>query len=298
MIMKRSPFFYVGDKYKLASQLCKIFPTNINRLIEPFCGGGSIFLNVKANKYLANDNSYYMIQLHSFLKSYAHKEKLFFKSLEELIKEYGFSASALNINVSDELKKKYPKTHYAIYNKSSYYKLREDFNLDKTNYFKLYLLLVYGFNHMLRFNSAGEFNLPVGDVDYNKNVKQAISNYLAFVRENDISFYCYDFETFLKKIRIGNDDFIYVDPPYLISNSEYNKLWNENEEKRLLNVLDKLDKKGIRFALSNVFSHKGLENTILIEWSKKYKVYDIKSNYISYHDNTVKNSKEVLITNF
>nr|WP_308149923.1 DNA adenine methylase [Spiroplasma sp. AdecLV25b] len=41
--MTRSPFFYVGDNYKLIKQLNDIFPTNINTLIEPFCGGGSVF---------------------------------------------------------------------------------------------------------------------------------------------------------------------------------------------------------------------------------------------------------------
>lgn len=40
---KRSPFFYVGDKYKLMPQLSKYFPDAINNLIEPFCGGGSVF---------------------------------------------------------------------------------------------------------------------------------------------------------------------------------------------------------------------------------------------------------------
>ena len=59
--MNRSPFFYVGDKYKLMNQLSELFPDNINRLIEPFCGGGSVFLNTKAKKYIANDNNFYMI---------------------------------------------------------------------------------------------------------------------------------------------------------------------------------------------------------------------------------------------
>lgn len=34
----RSPFFYVGDKYKLMPQLKKLFPDNINSYIEPFVG--------------------------------------------------------------------------------------------------------------------------------------------------------------------------------------------------------------------------------------------------------------------
>jgi len=92
---------------------------------------------------------------------------------------------------------------------------------------------------------------------------------------------------------------IYIDPPYLISASEYNKNWLETEEKRLLALLDELDKKKIKFALSNILIHKGNTNKILSEWSKKYNQVIIQSNYISFNDNTIKEStKEVLITNY
>ena len=45
--------------------------------------------------------------------------------------------------------------------------------------------------------------------------------------------------------------------------------------------------------------HKGQKNKFLEKWSKKYNVYEINSNYISFNDNTVKiNSKEVFVTNY
>ena len=66
----------------------------------------------------------------------------------------------------------------------------------------------------------------------------------------------------------------------------------------MLEVLDILNDKGIKFALSNVLIHKGQSNDLLIKWSKKYHIQEIKSNYISYHDNTIKDSKEVIITNY
>lgn len=89
-----------------------------------------------------------------------------------------------------------------------------------------------------------------------------------------------------------------MDPPYLISACEYNKGWTEQNELVLLQLLDELNERGVKFALSNVFTHKGRSNVLLIEWSKKYHVYSVKSNYISYHDNTIKDTKEVLITNY
>ena len=47
----RSPFFYVGDKYKLMPQLEKMFPKEINTYFEPFLGGGSSVLYTKAKEY-------------------------------------------------------------------------------------------------------------------------------------------------------------------------------------------------------------------------------------------------------
>ena len=47
----RSPLFYMGDKFKLLDQLKDRFPKKINNFIEPFTGGGSVFLNINANKY-------------------------------------------------------------------------------------------------------------------------------------------------------------------------------------------------------------------------------------------------------
>ena len=53
--IKRSPMFYVGDKYKLIKEIKQYFPKDINTFIEPFVGGGTVFLNVEAKKYILND---------------------------------------------------------------------------------------------------------------------------------------------------------------------------------------------------------------------------------------------------
>lgn len=295
---RRSPFFYVGDKYKLVPQLKEHFPDTIDRFIEPFCGGGSVFLNVNAESYLLNDIDSYMIALHKLLFRYSENVDDFWEQLCFIINEYELSASFLGRTVPDEYKKTFIKTYYAKYNKSSYMKLRSDFNDNKTDLLKLYVLLIYGFNRMLRFNGNGDFNLPVGNVDFNQNAVNALNSYFEYVSEREVSFYNMDFEKFLNNVQPTQDDFIYLDPPYLISFSEYNKLWNENEERRLLEFLDRLNKQNIRFAISNVIRHKNMYNEIFDLWARKYNVIDIKSNYISFNDNTQKGSYEVLVTNY
>lgn len=299
MDVQRSPFFYVGDKYKLMPQLLKIFPKNINTYYEPFCGGGSSFLNIVANKYVLNDIDEHIINLHKMLMNYSIMPKSFYNIIHNLESKYNLSASRYQDIIPQTLKTDYPKTYFAKFNKKSYDKMRKDFNENKNQFELLYLLLIYGFNRMLRFNSKGDFNLPVGNVDFNQNVVDALNNYFSFVQSKDIYFSALDFREYFKSQEFSKNDFVYLDPPYLITNSEYNKIWSETDEIDLLNILDELNKKGVRFAISNMISSKEKTNEIFIEWSKKYKVYDIASNYISYHDNTNKTTnREVLVTNY
>lgn len=296
--IRRSPFFYVGDKFKLVPQLKEHFPTDIERFIEPFCGGGSVFLNVEAESYLVNDIDSYMIALHKLLFNYSANADKFWDDLDSIINSYGLSASFLGRTVPEEYKINFVKTYYAKYNKESYTKLRSDFNADKTDLLKLYVLLIYGFNRMLRFNGNGDFNLPVGNVDFNQNVVNALNSYFDYIFDKDIYFYNTDFEQFISSVKPTEDDFVYLDPPYLITFSEYNKLWNEDTEHRLLDLLDQLDQNNVRFAISNIIKHKNKYNEIFYLWAKKYNVINISSNYISFHDNTQKGSYEVLVTNY
>jgi len=296
---QRSPFFYVGDKYKLMPQIKSYFPLRIERYFEPFVGGGSSFLTVVAEEYYLNDIDEYIIKLHKFIGKYSKKPVKLFDELFSVIEQYGLTISLLKKTVPKEYKQKYVKTYYAKYNKEAYLKIRQDFNENKDNMHLLYLLLIYGFNHFLRFNKNGGFNLPVGNVDFNRNVKNSLEEYLAFVRVNKLTFSARNYKEFLKSFNFKPNDFIYLDPPYLISSSEYNKMWSETDERELLETLDMLNEKGVLFAISNLLVHKGKINHIFNDWSSKYIVKEIESNYISYHDNSVKiNSKEVLVINY
>ena len=66
----RSPLFYVGDKCKLIGEIKTHLPNDINRLIEPFVGGGSVFMNISANRFLLNDIDANVINIHKMLCGY------------------------------------------------------------------------------------------------------------------------------------------------------------------------------------------------------------------------------------
>ncbi len=294
----RSPMFYVGDKYRLIKEIKEYFPKNIETFVEPFVGGGTVFLNTKAKNYILNDIDTNVYNLHLFLQKNSTRDE-FIEELLGYIKKYNLSRSFFEDIVPQTLRQEYKKTYYAHFNKEGYTKLKNDFNkLKKKNDLLLYLLLIYGFNRMIRFNSKGDFNVPVGNVDFNKNVLLALNNYSDFSKDKKIEFHNLDFKLFVQKHNFKDKDFIYLDPPYLITFSEYNKIWNEAKEIELLELLDDLDKKNIKFAISNITHYKGRVNTIFVEWMSKYFVKKIKSNYISYHDNSIKKIEEVLVMNY
>ena len=106
---------------------------------------------------------------------------------------------------------------------------------------------------------------------------------------------------------LSSKSFLYADPPYRITTGAYNdgkrgfEGWSENDDLTLCALLDNLNERGIRFAMSNVLYHKGKSNDILIEWSKKYTVHHLSFDYnnSSYHGkNTDTITDEVLITNY
>lgn len=295
----RSPLFYVGDKYKLVREIRTHFPAQINRLIEPFVGGGSVMMNVDADGFLLNDINSYVIRLHKMLCSYIGREQEFYNEFYQIVDQYGLSLSYRENPVPQKLKKAHPKTYFAKYNKEAYLQLKYDFiEGGQQDWLQLYVLLIYGFNHMLRFNGKGIFNLPVGNVDYNQNTHDALEDYFRLLATKHVTWFNEDFRTFLNGIDYQENDLVYLDPPYLITFSEYNKLWNDETEWDLLALLDDMNSRGIRFAISNVSHYRGRINNLFREWSAQYHSHSIKSNYISFNDNSIKQFSEVLVTNY
>ena len=283
----KSPMNYTGGKYKLLPQILPLFPTEINTFVDLFTGGGNIAVNVNANKIIANDNETHVIDIYkAFQNGYDSVEGII-NAIESYIAKYNLS----------------------IDNTEGFNKLRNDYNSNpfKSNYITstvLYVLICYSFNHQFRFNSKGEFNMPFGKnrSQWNDTMKKNLINFHKAITEKNIIFTNKDFNE-LKIDKLSSNDFVYCDPPYLITCATYNEKdgWNENSERKLLELLDKLNSQSVKFALSNVLFSKGKTNDILIEWSQKYNVHHLDYTYqnCNYHTKD-KESKpdEVLITNF
>ena len=301
----QSPLNYTGGKYKLLPQILPHFPKDIDYFVDLFCGGGNVGINVPCNRVLFNDNNSIIRYMFGTFKNMDKEET--FRLIDSIIKEYGLSDSDkfgyeyYGCNSADGLSK---------YNTDGYLRLRDDFNKmqnkDYGYYITLYVLIVYSFNNQIRFNRRGEFNLPAGKRDFNRKMREKLSAFIDRLKSGDYTFESNDFRE-ISDESWDDKTFVYVDPPYLITCATYNEQdgWNEELEKELLNYLDKLNDRGIRFALSNVLQSKGKENKLLLDWVNRnigrYRVIYLDYTYANsnYHtkDRTSK-TDEVLIVNY
>ncbi len=294
---------YTGGKYKLLSQILPLFPKDADQVVDLFCGGCNVGINVDCNKVLFNDSNEYLMGLLDTFRRLTKEE--IFDWIYKSIDKYGLSLVSKN---GYDFYKCESSKGLGEYNKAGYNKLRDDFNKkaskDNEYYLMLYLLIVYSFNNQLRFNRKGEFNLPVGKRDFNSKMQGKLEAFIDRVKSGDYRFTTDDFRN-VNMEGYTDKSFFYADPPYLITCATYNEQagWTENDEKDLLNYLEELDKKGIRFALSNVLESKGKKNVILSEWinqNRKFKVIPLNYDYTNSNYHTKKDgiTKEVLVVNY
>ena len=287
----KSPLNYTGGKFKLLPQILPMLPNDIDTFIDLFGGGLNVGVNVKANKIIYNDIEFAIV---------------------DLLKEFSKNTSDTVVNKIKYLIDKYDLSKT---NKEGYLKLREYYN-KIVNTGKLpdwdifYTLICYAFNNQIRFNSKGEYNMPFGTnrSSFNPTLENRLIKFVDKLNELNIEFFSKDFVELSDSFCFSSNDFVYCDPPYLVTCATYNEQggWNEAKERQLLDMLDNLNSRGIRFALSNVLENKGKKNDMLTKWIEdnkdKYKVHYLNISYgnCNYHakDKSKNNTVEVLITNY
>lgn len=282
----KNPFNYTGAKYKLLPQLLPLFPDRIDNFVDLFGGGGEVSLNVKANSIVYNDKCKPLVNIFKIL------DNDFVNEVKEIINKY--KLDKWNKDGFLELR--------SVYNNS----LKD--NLNRENAVVLYCLLVHAFNYQIAFNSKGEYNMSSGANRsyFSKSLETKLNKYIDEIGKRNIKFYSEDFHNLSFDNQDFKNTFYYCDPPYLITVGAYERdyfcKWSESYERELLNLLDILDYKQAKFALSNVLEHKGKSNDILKEWSKKYNVHYLNMDYKNCNyqtkDKSANSSVEVLITNY
>lgn len=277
----KSPINYIGNKYKLISQIIPLFPKNINTFIDLFGGSGTVLINTKANNYIYNDINNYVAEIFSGIISSDSADII--NKINEIVKEYGLSMT----------------------NKEGFEKLRSDYNNGRKDWITLYTLMCHSFNHQFRFNNSHEYNSPFGANRsyFSDKQKQDLISLKRRMKSDTISVSSCRFQDFVLDMKA--DDLLYCDPPYYGSIGNYNdgnrgfENWTAECEITLLKLLDNVNQNGNKFALSNNLKY---DNLYLNEWiyNHEYTVHYLNGNYVNCNYHKLDRSKdiEVLITNY
>lgn len=247
---------WVGGKRQLLDDLTPLFPKRVTSYCEPFMGGGAVLFHLQPNTAYVNDINSEIIQMYEVIRD----------DVDGLIE-------ALSQHTNDA---------------EHFYQVR-DWDRDKAWYEELDRVqkaarIIYlnktCYNGLFRVNNAGEFNTPYGHYKnpniVNAPVLRAVSDYF---QKAQITFSSKDYAEVLAEVRKGT--FVYLDPPYdpvsdTANFTGYTKGgFGRDEQIRLRECCDDLNRRGIKFMLSNSATD------------------FIKEQYAAYHITTVKAKRAV-----
>ena len=291
--MKVSPIFYMGNKKRLIKKgLIVLFPNNINNMIELFGGSAVVSMNTKAKHYYISDVDENLVDLYYLFKHNSSNEII--NHIWQRVEEFELSKERTRrcdfIGKEDVIEKY----------KKSYMNFRSYYNKNK-NILDFYTLMFYSFSQQFRFNRKGDFNMPYGTDCFSEKNEDYIRNGCGFFQSNNVFVEKCDFRT-LDFDLLGENDFVYLDPPYLNTTATYNENggWSEEDEDDLYKLCEELNARGIKFGLSNVFSDKGIRNDKLIKWCNEnnWNIYVFDKVSYSACGKGNSNAKEVFIRNY
>ena len=201
-----SPIKWVGGKRHIASKIVSYFP-KCSDYWEPFCGGGSVFIEYMARLYNSNDNTDGATTSFHISDLNAHIINMFAAirddvdnlicSLRDIVTEYN--------------------TGNTEHKKTMYYEMRDTFNASPSVPVFMFLNKA-GFRGLYRENKSGKFNVPFGNyksinIDFD-NLRALHTLFGAF----DVSFSVAPYESISPKL----GDVVYLDPPYVNTFANYN----------------------------------------------------------------------------
>ena len=272
--INKSPLNYSGSKDTIADSIFKHLPSHVPVFVDAMGGAFNVGANVQAlEKVIYNEYNPYIYSI--IEKIVETKPEKFVNEVEDIVIKFG-------------LEKKKKKT---------YLDFRDFYNNEQKTSLNLFVLQIYSFQNIIRFNSSFEMNTPIGNNEYCESIRERILEFK--IKTGNIKLY----NNLYDEIPIKNlpkDTVFYFDPPYFITKAEYNDGkrgfvgWDANEESKLLEYLNKLNELGYKFMLSNVIEHNGKTHNMLIEWieSHDYRLHEIGQTGIKYP------RKEILVTNF
>ena len=303
--MLKSPLKWIGGKSKLFDLISQHYPCEINNYHELFVGGGSALIGLLdmvkkskikiTGKIYAYDSNEVLIAYYKFLQ---RDYNALYMKVCRLKNNLMYQKRKEEKEIEKKKKKDLTEEDKEILKKMNerrsdfYYQLRVFYNnrkLDEDKIAMFVFLNKTSFRGLFRLNKSGGYNVPYGNYD---NPEIVNKEHLKKVSEliKNVEFICCDFE---KVKNIKEDDFVYMDPPYVPENKggfvSYSKIGFVKEKHEAL------------FKLCNdmkckwVLSNSNVE--IVREALKKFNIQEIEARRAINSTNPGAKTKEVIIYN-
>nr|WP_322559989.1 Dam family site-specific DNA-(adenine-N6)-methyltransferase [uncultured Escherichia sp.] len=224
---ERSILKWAGGKFGVLEQIFRHLPGG-KRLVEPFVGGGAVFMNAGYRENLLNDVNADLINFYKILQREGHSLiTLAHRFFQDYNTQEGYLAvrNAFNKQVYDDL-------HRAA---------------------AFLFLNRHCFNGLTRYNQAGEFNVGYGKYKTPYFPLQEMEAFLG--AEGRSEFVCGDFAGVIEAA--GEGDVIFCDPPYEpLPNTEGFTNYSGHdfkfeEQKRLVSLLTDAHRRGAKVLITN-----------------------------------------------
>lgn len=298
MIKTKSPIFYSGNKFKLLDKIAQYIPSNKEgTFYDVFGGSGTMTLNFadKYKKAIYNDFDVIVYKLFKWATTMSETGLNDLRNkMIALDNRYNFFIKDMNLTeikawiTKNDITK---RLEYEGWNNFLTYE-----NVNKNSEADILWIATYcAFSHNLRFVKDGSFGKSYGAQVYRD---PAQFGFLSASRFKNIEYTNKSFQE-IDINKLTENDFIYLDPPYLITdNGSYDDKWTEELQKELYKFCEELDRRKIKWAMSGVFENKGIKNHSLKNWSTKnnYKVWSFNHTYST--NGTGGYAEEVLICNY
>lgn len=273
---RTKPFLkWVGGKTQLLDVILPLIPEKYENYIEPFLGGGAVFLELEPKNAIVNDVNDNVVTSFKVIKN----KKL------ELIRLL--------------------RKHVENYSEEYYYQLRDEWIEDTATDVEKAARFIYlnktGYNGLYRVNSKGKINVPFGKKEKISNStvfeKASLDRLSTYLRVNEVEILNKDYKDLEELIKPG--DFVFVDPPYDSDDdksfdSYTKKSFGKEGQKELAAFLKRLSEKKVKWMLTN-------HDTVLIkELYKEYRKFSVPVNRFINSDatNRVNATSETIIINY
>lgn len=219
---------YRGGKSREIPRFLQYIPDDFNRYIEPFLGGGATYFYIEPDNAILNDINTRLMTFYTQLQNQYPQMRM---QLDELQRKYEANQAAF-----EKLKSANPDERVPNANEDLYYRIRELFNhpdeslLDGVLYF---FINKTAYSGMIRYNNSGEYNVPFGRYP-NFNTKLVTQGHCDLLQGAEL--YSLDYNEIFAMA--GEDDFIFLDPPYDCVFNDYGNIdmmngFDEEQHRRL-----------------------------------------------------------------